>query len=135
MSTQQPNLFKNEMIVAAEKEYESIVEELISKTIPIPRILIQQSNETLSGFRDFELDVSGLNYQPVSEEIIRRTLRTNLSEILQSSSGVERDTPSNIIMNELVNYPEVDYDREAELLYKVVQQAITKLGAGRNDAI
>ena len=52
-STQQPNLFKNEMIVAAEKEYESIVEELISKTIPIPRILIQQSNETLSGFRDF----------------------------------------------------------------------------------
>ena len=73
MKAQQPNLFKNEMIVAAEK-YESIVEELISKTIPIPRILIQQSNETLSGFRDFELDVSGLNYQPVSEEIIRRTL-------------------------------------------------------------
>lgn len=132
--TPQQSLFKDQIVAAAEKEYESVVEELISKTIPIPRILVQQSNEVRSGFHDFELDVSGLNYQPVSEEIIRRTLRTNLSEILQSGEGgIERDIPRNIIMNELVNYPEVDYDREAKLLYKVVQQAIAKLGNGRSD--
>jgi type III restriction enzyme len=133
-STPQQYLFKDDIVAAAQKEYESIVEELISKTIPIPRILVQQSNEVKSGFHDFELDVSSLNYQPVSEEIIRRTLRTNLSEIIQSGeSGVERDIPSNIIMNELVNYPEVDYDRESELLYKLVHQTIVKLGKDRND--
>lgn len=133
-SSPQQSLFKNQLVEAAKKQYEAVVEELVSKTIPIPRILVQQSNEVRSGFHDFELDVSGLNYQPVSEEIIRRTLRTNLSEVLQSGeSGVERDTPSNIIMNELVNYPEVDYDREAKLLYKIVQQAIAKLGNGRSD--
>lgn len=133
-STPQQYLFKDDIVVAAQKEYESIVEELISKTIPIPRILVQQSNEVKSGFHDFELDVSSLNYQPVSEEIIRRTLRTNLSEIIQSGeSGVERDIPSNIIMNELVNYPEVDYDLESELLYKLVHQTIVKLGKDRND--
>lgn len=133
-SAPQQSLFKAQIIAEAEKVSEAVIEEFITKTIPIPRILIQQSNEVRSGFHDFDLDVSSLNYQPVSEEIVRRTLRTNLSEILQSGeSGVERDTPINIIMNELVNYPEVDYDRESELLYKIVQQAITKLGNARSD--
>jgi type III restriction enzyme len=70
----------------------------------------------------------------VSEEIIRRTLRTNENEILQSGdSGVDRDIPENIIISELINFPEVDYDRESELLYKLVRQAIAKLGNGRNE--
>ncbi len=130
----QQSLFKNQIVEAAKKEYDAVVEELVLKTIPIPRILVQQNNEVRSGFNDFELDVQGLNYQPVSEEIVRRTLRTNQSEILQNDeSGFERDTPSNIVLNELVNYPEVDYDREAPLLYKIVHQAISKLGTGRNE--
>lgn len=130
----QQSLFKDQLVEAAEKEYDSVVEEIISTTIPIPRILIHQSNETKSGFHDFDLDVSALDFQPVSEEIVRRTLRTNLSEVLQSTeSGVERDIPRNIIMNELVNYPEVDYDRDAVLLYKVVDHALAKLGKGRSE--
>jgi type III restriction enzyme len=129
----QQNLFKLVIIEAAKKEYESVISELIEKTIPIPRVLIQQKHDVKSGFKDFSLDVAGLNYQPVSEEIIRRTLRTNESEILQSeSSGVVRDIPENILVNELINYPEVDYDREAELLYKLARQAIAKLGNRRN---
>lgn len=130
----QQSLFKDQIVEAARKEYDAVVEELVLKTIPIPRILVQQSNEVRSGFNDFDLNVQGLNYQPVSEEIVRRTLRTNLSEILHNDeSGVERDTPSNIVMNELVNYPEVDYDRDAQLLQKIVEQAISKLSADRSE--
>lgn len=133
-SNPQQNLFKLAIVEAAKQEYESVVSELIDKTIPIPRVLIQQKHDVKSGFKDFDLDVAGLNYQPVSEEIIRRTLRTNESEILQSeSSGVERDTPENILVNELINYPEVDYDRESELLYKLAKQAIAKLGNARSE--
>lgn len=132
-SNPQQNLFKTAIVEAAKQEYESVVSELIEKTIPIPRVLIQQKHDVKSGFKDFDLDVAGLNYQPVSEEIIRRTLRTNESEVLQSdSSGVARDIPENILVNELINYPEVDYDRESELLYKLARQAIAKLGNGRN---
>lgn len=130
----QQDLFKAERLEAIKKEYEKVVEELIDKIIPIPRVLIQQKKEVKSGFHDFDLDASGLNYQPVSEEIIRRTLRTNESEILQSKGvGVIRDTAENILVNELINYPEVDYDREAELLYKLARQAIAKMGSGRNE--
>ena len=133
-SNPQQNLFKMAIVEAAKQEYESVVSELIEKIIPIPRVLIQQKHDVKSGFKDFDLDVAGLNYQPVSEEIIRRTLRTNESEVLQSdSSGVARDIPENILVNELINYPEVDYDRESELLYKLARRAIAKLGNGRNN--
>lgn len=133
-SNPQQNLFKSAIVEAAKQEYESVVSELIDKTIPIPRVLIQQKHDVKSGFKDFDLDAAGLNYQPVPEEIIRRTLRTNESEVLQSeSSGIIRDIPEDILVNELINYPEVDYDREAELLYKLARQAITKLGNSRSD--
>lgn len=130
----QQTLFKEAIVEAAKQEYAAVISELIEKTIPIPRVLIQQKHDVKSGFRHFDLDVNGLNYQPVSEEIIRRTLRTNESEVLQSeSSGVVRDTSENILVNELINYPEVDYDRESELLYALVRQAIVKLGSGQSD--
>jgi len=133
-STPQQNLFKEEIITAAKKEYENVVQDLLDKTIPIPRILVQQKDEVVSGFKDFNLDLSALNYQPVSEEIVRRTLRTNTNEVLQSGdSGMERDTPENIILNELINFPEVEYDRDAKLLYKLVRQTIEKLGKDRNE--
>lgn len=129
----QQNLFKEQIIEEAKKEYESVVAELIEKTISIPRILVQQKDEVKAGFKDFELDVDGLNYQPVSEEIVRQTLRTNKEDILQGqSSGIVRDTTENIIVGELINYPEVDYDRESVLLYKLAGQAISKLGNGRD---
>ena len=132
-SNPQQNLFKSALVEAAKQEYEAVISELIEKIIPIPRVLIQQKHDVKSGFKDFDLDVAGLNYQPVSEEIIRRTLRTNESEVLQSeSSGVARDIPENILVNELINYPEVDYDRESVLLYKQARQAVAKLGDGRS---
>lgn len=130
----QQNLFKAQLVEAAKKEYSAVVEELISKMISIPRVRIEQKGEAKCGFKSFNLDTDGLNYQPVSEEIIRRTLRTNESEILQSEGvGMVRDSARNIIVNELVNYPEVDYDREADLLYKLADQAIVKLGADRDE--
>jgi len=134
----QQNLFKAQIIDTAKKEYEAVIKELVSKIIPIPRISVQQKDEVICGFGDFDLDVSGLNYQPVSEEIIVQTLRTNKQTVLQNTGeGLERDTPAHIIMNEVINFPEVDYDRnkgqEAVLLNKLVGQAIQKISAGRSE--
>ena len=133
-SEPQQNIFQSEIIEAAKKEYEEVVEEVIEKTIPIPRILIQQSNEVVTGYNTFDLDVTNLNYQPVSEEIVRTTLGTNELEVLQSESGgVVRDIPINILVNELINYPDIDYDKMSDLLYNLSKQAVEKLGKGRAD--
>lgn len=130
----QQDLFKAEKLEAIKKEYDEMVEEMIDKIIPIPRVVLQQKYDVNGGFRDFALDVAGLNYQPVSEEILIKTLRTNENEILQSAGvGVVRDAAEKIIVNELMNNDDVDYDREADLLFKLAKQAISKLGAGRDE--
>jgi len=133
-SAPQQDLFKAEKLEAIKKEYDEMVEEIIDKIISIPRVFLNQKHDVKGGFRDFDLDVTGLNYQPVSEEILIKTLRTNENEILQSVGvGVVRDAAEKIIVNELMNNDDVDYDREAEFLFKLAEQAIAKLGAGRDE--
>ena len=133
-SEPQQSLFKNEIIEEAKKEYNEVFEEATEKMIPIPRIFIQQSNEIKTGYNDFDLDSTNLNYQTVSEEIIRNTLRTNEFEIIQSENGgIVRNIPVNILVNELINYSDVDYDQANDLLYKLAKQAIQKLGNNRKE--
>ena len=64
-SAPQQDLFKAEKLEAI-KEYDEMVEEMIEKIISIPRVLLQQKHDVKGGFRNFDLDVTGLNYQPVS---------------------------------------------------------------------
>ncbi len=124
----QISLFGNDIVDRIKAEYSQLAEEIINKIIPIPRVIVAQKQDIVCGFKDFDLDTFGLNYPPVSEEIVRQTLRTNESEILQTSgSGVVRDSNENIIVNELINYPEIDYDRESALLHKLANQAIVKI--------
>ncbi len=80
-SSPQKNLFAPEMIKEVEAAYETVVHEFVRNIIEIPRITIQQSNEIKSGFRDFDLDIKSLNYQPVSEEILIRKLREQENSI------------------------------------------------------
>ena len=124
----QQALFAAEMIKEAEKVYEKIVDEFKSNIIEIPRITIQQSNDIKSGFKDFDLDTNNLNYQPVSEEILIRKLREqeNSVDIVIGKGRIIPDVPERIIVNELMNYPEINYDEQSDLLFKLTGQAIGK---------
>ena len=70
-----------------------------------------------------------MNYQPVSEEILRKSLKDGQQDIVSSLGRFVRNTPENIIINELINCPEIDYDELVELLYKLVGQAIDKFNS------
>jgi type III restriction enzyme len=130
----QQNLFKAQIIEQAQKDYQSIAQSFIQKVIPIPRVILQQSSEVRTGFNDFELDVSNINYQPLTDEILRKTLGTNENEIIAgNNSGLVRDLPENIIVNELINNPQVDYDRDADLLFKLAKTAVNKLAKDKNE--
>jgi type III restriction enzyme len=69
-----------------------------------------------------------LNYQPVSEEILRKTLREQDVDIIAGNKfgKIRNDTPENLIVNELINFPEVDYDEQADFLFKLATQATSK---------
>ncbi|RLA66291.1 MAG: type III restriction endonuclease subunit R [Epsilonproteobacteria bacterium] len=125
--------FQAEIIKQAEEVYESLVEEFISNIIEIPRITIAPSEEVVAGFNDFDLDVSNINYQPVAEEILVQKLRTNEQSTVTGQGRISIDKPENVIVSELMNFPEVDYDSQTELLFKLVSQVIHKFNTVLDD--
>jgi type III restriction enzyme len=118
--------FQEEIIRQVEEVYTSLVEEFIANIIEIPRITIAPTEELKAGFNDFDLDVSNINFQPVAEEILVQMLRTNQQSIVTGHGRITIDRPENIIVSELMNFPEVDYDTQSELLFKLVSQVIEK---------
>jgi type III restriction enzyme len=127
-SSPQQAMFAAEMVREAKEAYEILVKEFADNIIEIPRITIQQTGDVVSGFRDFDLDVISLNYQPVAEEILIKKLREqeNSVDIIIGKGRIVIDTPERIVVNELMNYTEIDYDVQADLLFKLAEQAVKK---------
>lgn len=122
-SDPQQNLFAAEIIQEAEARYDDDAKEFVARIIEIPKIMIVQKDEVRSGFREFELDVSAMNFQPVSEEIYRRALQSNEIDHITGTGGIAQDRLDNLLVNELLNKPEIDYDEQADLLFKLTGQA------------
>ena len=132
-SQPQQVLFADEMIREAEAHYAELVEELVTNIIEIPRIIIQQSEEVRSGFQDFDLDVSALNFQPVSEEILRKSLADNEEDTIVGQGRIVPDRLDFILVNDLINFPEIDYDEQADPLFRLAEQALAKLQSYLNE--
>lgn len=134
-SAPQPGLFDGDIHKTIEEVYQATVDEFIRNIIEIPRIVIQPTDEVDSGFHYFDLETKSLNYPPVAEEILIQYLnrKENNQEILIGRYGINADKPENLIMNELINYSEIDYDSQVDLLQKLVKQAIDKLKSYLND--
>ena len=123
------DLFAEERVKEAAERYDTVIEGFIQQTVEIPKIMVQQKGEVKSGFHDFDLDVSRLSWQPVSEEILRIALQSNIVDSVTGSGRIVPDRLDNLIVNELLNRPEVDYDEQSELLFKLARQALAKLNA------
>lgn len=125
-STPQTQLFVEDQVRDIEKIYETTVKEFTEQIIEIPRISIVPSEAQRHGFRDFDLDTSKMNFQPGSEEIMVYTLQSGAIEVIDASGQrVVYDTVENLIVNELINYSEIDYDEQAPLLFKLAGQAVS----------
>ena len=129
LSDPQQHLFAAEIVEEIKNAYESTVNEFIRNTIEIPRIVIQPTDEVDYGFNDFDLEAKNLNYPPVDEAILIQYLnrKENSQETLIGKYGNHGDKPENLILNELINFPEIDYDKQAILLHKLVGQAMGQL--------
>jgi len=125
----QQHIFADQIVKEIEEAYNETANEFISNIIEIPRIVIQPTDEVDSGFHDFDLDAKNLNYPPASEEILIHfpARRENNEQTLIGKDGIAADELENMILNELVEMPEVNYDAQSDLLHKLVGQAILKL--------
>lgn len=116
------NLFEADILEEASEKYDSIVSEYKKNIIEIPRMDLVQG-ETRAEFMDFELDVSGFSFQALDQEIIRMNLKDKQVETLKAKSSGWYGQPIKLIIAELINYPEIDYDENSELLYRLATQA------------
>lgn len=121
----QTQLFVEDQVKEIEEIYNETVEEFTRQLIEIPRISIVPSQERRHGFREFDLDTSKMNFQPSSEEIMVRLLQTGEIETIDASQQrVVYDSVENMIVNELINFAEIDYDEQAQMLFKLAGQAV-----------
>ncbi|NLT52255.1 MAG: DEAD/DEAH box helicase family protein [Ignavibacteria bacterium] len=127
-SDPQQSMFAEDRVKEFAEQYASVVDDFTKNIIEIPRITIQPVEQIKTGFREFDLDSANLNYLPVSEEIIRTTLREQETDIITGKhhGGIKNDSLENLIVNELINYAEIDYDEQSDILFKLSGQAVEK---------
>jgi type III restriction enzyme len=131
----QLNIFKDNIIAELPKVYEATLVQVRKNIIEIPRMDLVQG-ETRVTYEDFDLNVSdGFTLRPLSEAIHVQELTgaQTIDTIGVQQGALIGDTPVNQVMNELVNYPEIDYERSADLLFKLSQQAVAKVEEGLED--
>ncbi|HEX8410717.1 MAG TPA: DEAD/DEAH box helicase family protein [Thermoanaerobaculia bacterium] len=101
---------------------------LIEKTIDIPRISVVPTGEITSGFRDFDLNVANVRYQPVDHEILIQHLQSNTREkVMTGVTAGDEDRLENYLVRALIDFDDISYDDQADLLYKLASQVVTHL--------
>ena len=119
------DLFAADVVKEAEARYDAIAKDLVTNIIEIPRITILQGADVKSGFNDFDLNTDTLSYQPVSEEIIRKNLANNVVDSITGQGRIS-ESLENVIVSELMNFPEIDYDEQSDMLFKLATLVIDK---------
>lgn len=128
----QVNLFAANIVAEAEVMYERLVADFKKNIIEIPRMDLVQGLVTAS-FEDFDLNSKDFTYEQLNEEIVRIGLKDRKMDIIEVKKGVYYGRPEKLLISELINFSEIDYDTNAELLHKLAKQAIAELSTNLKD--
>jgi type III restriction enzyme len=132
LSSGQGNLFAVQIAEEAEVLYEKLVADFKENIIEIPRMDLLQGEVTAS-FDDFDLNTDGFSYEQLNDEIVRVGLKDKSYDVIEVKSGVNFGSPVKLLIAEVMNYSEIDYDTNADLLHKLTRQAVSKLESNMKD--
>ncbi len=123
-------LFAEQEVAEQIKEVERVtdiaVEKFIDNIIAIPRMTVQKEIYRAE-YCWFDLDTRlGFDLPSLAEEIIRVSIGAGEKsvETFQIEIGRKFDKPLDQIVNALIDYDDIDYDENSELLYHLAEQAI-----------
>lgn len=100
---------------------------LVSQTIDIPRITVIPSGEISTEFYPFSLDVSNLHLQPGAREILIHNLHTDEQSSLSAELGLVEKRPEDYIVHALIDFDDIDYFTQSNLLYDLAGQMVRHL--------
>ena len=125
--TDYPDLTKKEqkaIVEEAEKAYENEIENIIKNNILIPNIRITIS-ENKGIIKDFVLNTSSFSENILQQELelLRETIYDHKKDKIEIKAQ-ELDFPELSILELLKKKPEIDYDNNSEVLYKLCGEAV-----------
>ena len=126
LSQGQGNLFASQIMEEAEVVYEKLVSDFKNNIIEIPRMDLLVG-EAIASFSDFDLEVNEFSYEQLSEEIVRIGLKDKSYDVVDVRQGINHGNPTRLLISELMNFSEIDYDSNADLLHKLANQAVVQL--------
>jgi type III restriction enzyme len=101
---------------------------MVDGTIDIPRILVVPKSGTNIGYNTFTLQCDSIRYQPVSRDLLIQHLRTNEQETLFSiNETASEERLEDYLISALINFEDISYDEQSEILYELSSQLITHL--------
>lgn len=116
--------FSKPRIEEVDAVVETVIHDFVKNIIEIPRMTIQREAYKAE-YKWFDLDTRmGFDLPSLKDEIIRVGLVDNSSEIIEVMSGRQYDSPLDQIVSALLDYDEIDYDENSELIYHLANQAI-----------
>jgi type III restriction enzyme len=100
----------------------------IQHTIAIPRVLVLPQGTVTAGFHPFQLDIANVNLQPVSQDILIQHLASDTRETIGAlEGGYEEQRLEDYIVRGLIDFDDINYDDQADLLYDLSSQFIARL--------
>jgi len=101
---------------------------VVQQSIDIPRIAVVPAGEITTGFHPFKLS-SLPNFQPGQREIVGQELRTNHQFAMSREAGTRERRFEDYIVKKLIDFDDIDYFTQAELLYDLAGQAVANYRA------
>jgi DNA or RNA helicases of superfamily II len=96
---------------------------VVQQTIDIPRIAVVPTGEITTGFHPFKLSMLP-NFQPGQREIVGQELRTNLQFTMSREAGMREQRLEDYIVKALIDFDDIDYFTQADLLYDLASQTV-----------
>jgi type III restriction enzyme len=98
---------------------------VVKEMIPIPRILVVPKGEVKSWFEPFTLELGTIKFPVPSKDLWVHNLHTNHGEAVSvRNDGAREKRLEDYVVAGLVDFDDVSYDTNAELLYDLATQTV-----------
>ena len=100
----------------------------VSMSIDIPRIIVVPRGKVTCRFDDFDLDLGNQHPRPVEQAILIQHLHDHERFRLEDANGfIEEERLEDYLVRGLIDFDDIDYDEQADLLYKLAGQVVAHL--------
>ena len=115
---------------------DAVTTSVAENTIEIPEIVVLPTSDVTFSFRDFDLaDLDTIAPQPLSDEIIVQQMRTGQRlTIARNMAVVREERLEDYLVIHLIDFEQIDYDANSNLLYKLAGQLVARLRSYLPDA-